>query len=145
MYQLRVKDHFDAAHQLDDYIGKCHNLHGHRWDVEVCLQGKRLGKVNMLIDFSVVKTTMKYIFEGYLDHNYLNESLDERNVTAEFLAKWFYHELDNRLRDPMVEIASVTVWESSECSVTYTYDKESRAADKCLSSAVRIAGVGNDK
>ena len=35
MYELRVKDHFDAAHYIADYKGKCHRMHGHRWEVEV--------------------------------------------------------------------------------------------------------------
>lgn len=121
MYQLKVKGHFDAAHQLDGYAGKCYNLHGHRWDVEVCLQGKKLDKVNMLVDFTQVKTFMKDIFDGYLDHNYLNETLDEGNPTAEFLAEWFYVVLSEQIEvgKSGVELVSVTIWESPECSVTY--------------------------
>ncbi len=35
MYTLKVKSHFDAAHRIRDYKGKCSRTHGHRWDVEV--------------------------------------------------------------------------------------------------------------
>ena len=126
MYQLKVKGHFDAAHQLDDYVGKCHNLHGHRWDVEACLQGKKLDKLNMLIDFSVVKSAMKDIFDLCLDHAYLNESITVRNPTAEFLAQWLYWQLCTWLPVSTVKLVSVTVWESPECSVTYSYDEGSR-------------------
>ena len=30
---------FDASHRLLHYVGKCHNLHGHRWKVEVWIEG----------------------------------------------------------------------------------------------------------
>ncbi len=30
MYQIRVKRHFDAAHALRGYQGKCEALHGRR-------------------------------------------------------------------------------------------------------------------
>ena len=33
MYQVSVEQHFDAAHYLRDYHGKCENLHGHRFKV----------------------------------------------------------------------------------------------------------------
>jgi 6-pyruvoyltetrahydropterin/6-carboxytetrahydropterin synthase len=50
MYRLQVKTHFDAAHRLVDYNGKCNRLHGHRWDVEVGVQGPTLDDRNMLVD-----------------------------------------------------------------------------------------------
>ena len=33
MYQLFVEEHFDAAHYLPNYHGKCERLHGHRFKV----------------------------------------------------------------------------------------------------------------
>ena len=40
MYFIQAEDHFDAAHFLAGYEGKCRNLHGHRWRVvaEVCAE-----------------------------------------------------------------------------------------------------------
>jgi len=35
MYKLRIITDFDAAHQLRGYKGKCENIHGHNWKVEV--------------------------------------------------------------------------------------------------------------
>ena len=34
MFLLNVKAHYDAAHFLRNYKGKCEKLHGHRYDVE---------------------------------------------------------------------------------------------------------------
>ena len=45
MYTLRVKDHFDAAHFLPWHEGKCKNLHGHRWEVEVIIQTGELDEM----------------------------------------------------------------------------------------------------
>lgn len=33
--KIHTSGHFDAAHRLDNYKGKCSNLHGHRWRVVV--------------------------------------------------------------------------------------------------------------
>lgn len=33
MYELIAEGHFDSAHFLHGYDGKCENLHGHRWRV----------------------------------------------------------------------------------------------------------------
>ena len=60
MFKLRVKKHFDSAHCIADYAGKCSRMHGHRWDVEVVLGGEKLDAMNILVDFSEVKKMMKY-------------------------------------------------------------------------------------
>jgi len=43
MYQVSVEAHFDAAHYLRGYGGKCEALHGHRFKVVATL---RAGKLN---------------------------------------------------------------------------------------------------
>lgn len=42
MYQLRTVADFDSAHFLSGYQGKCANIHGHRWHVEVEIQAEHL-------------------------------------------------------------------------------------------------------
>ena len=42
MYYLTVENSFDSAHFLHGYEGKCSNLHGHRWTVEVEVGGEKL-------------------------------------------------------------------------------------------------------
>ncbi len=42
MFTLCVKDSFAAAHRLVGYKGKCEELHGHNFAVEVFLSGHRL-------------------------------------------------------------------------------------------------------
>ena len=42
MYSLKTNSSFDSAHFLAGYEGKCRNLHGHRWTVEVEVGGEKL-------------------------------------------------------------------------------------------------------
>lgn len=121
MYELKVKTHFDAAHRLVDYEGKCNRLHGHRWEVEVCIRGETLDSRGILIDFGEVKKLVKGFVDEKLDHDFLNTRIPERNPTAEFLARWLWEWLANLFVEftPPVELASVEVWESPESSVKY--------------------------
>ena len=128
MYELKVKTHFDAAHQIRDYNGKCSRMHGHRWEVEVRIKGHDLDKTNILIDFSEVKKHLSFITEN-LDHYIINDRLSEPNVTAEFLAKSVFY----GLVETYPGLMSVTVWESPECSVTYR--RSYRGENKATSSS----------
>lgn len=133
MYKLTVQTHFDAAHQLDGYMGKCSRLHGHRWDVEVEFEGRQLDSQNMMVDFVLAKQLIDKCVDQ-LDHFYLNAQLKEAHPTAEFVARWLYKKLSGKLKHvrdvPInhqllgavargVRITSVTVWESPKCGVKY--------------------------
>ena len=39
MYYLKTSAAFDSAHFLKGYEGKCANIHGHRWTIEVSIKG----------------------------------------------------------------------------------------------------------
>lgn len=116
MYELTIRDHFDAAHSIARYPGKCQRKHGHTWEVETVWAGPKLNELNMLVDFVDMKSVTTNLFERDLDHYDLNETLREPQVTAEFLAEWIYRHL---LRPEGVELRKVTVWESSKCGASY--------------------------
>lgn len=42
MYVLKTNSSFDSAHFLSGYKGKCSNIHGHRWKVEIQVKGEKL-------------------------------------------------------------------------------------------------------
>lgn len=114
MYKLTIERRFAAAHYLQNYDGKCANLHGHTWKVVVVLAGEKL--INgMLVDFG----DMKKLLDNMLpDHSCLNE-LYSFNPTAENLARHFY-EILILLPGPIaIMLESVTVWESDTCSARY--------------------------
>jgi 6-pyruvoyltetrahydropterin/6-carboxytetrahydropterin synthase len=116
MFEISVKSHFDAAHRLVGYPGKCNRLHGHRWDVEITLVGEELDGMNMLVDFKEIKDVMNDQLEAF-DHFYLNDLLNTIRPTAEFLAKYMYDQLAGMWTT--VGLQKVTIWESPECKVSY--------------------------
>jgi 6-pyruvoyltetrahydropterin/6-carboxytetrahydropterin synthase len=120
MFVLTVKTHFDAAHKLDDYAGPCHNLHGHRWDVEIGLVGDKLGfPVPMLADFKDVKAMLAWEMQVF-DHKYLNDIIGlGANPTAEFLAQAMFQRLRARV-PPGTQLSFVRIWESPECCIEYS-------------------------
>ncbi len=119
MYELVLKTHFAAAHNLREYHGNCERLHGHNWHIEVRLVGRKLNRLGMLIDFRDAKRLLKQVTDR-LDHNYLNEvpPFDRTNPTTENIARFIFDELAKTLPKG-VRPASVTSWESQGCGVTY--------------------------
>lgn len=71
MYILQAEQSFDSAHFLSGYIGKCANIHGHRWRVIVEVKSDNLvvgGQLDgMVVDFKDIKTDLKDIAD-YYDH-----------------------------------------------------------------------------
>ncbi len=45
----------DTSHRLLHYEGKCANLHGHRWKVEIWMGGEPDPVTKILIDYSIIK------------------------------------------------------------------------------------------
>ena len=125
-FRQQVKAHFDAAHHIRDYQGKCNRPHGHRWEVEVVIEGSKLDERNILVDFGEVKKVLNVVLHD-LDHYYLNEVLDEPNVTAEYLAREVYlrfnHIMASVFEAHELTLHRVNVWESPECCLKY-YQEE---------------------
>lgn len=101
---------FDSAHYLPHYKGKCKNLHGHSFKVDVAVHGTEL-KNGILLDFKELKEKVNTITDSF-DHQCLNNFFE--NPTAEILAKHFYHLIPSVLPDN-VYIKFVRVWESDTC------------------------------
>jgi len=139
MFEIRVIDEFSSAHNLREYRGRCEELHGHNWKVEVVICGSKLDKTGMLLDFKNLKSQLNGVLDT-LDHKYLNDidcfkkinpvrnndSLKEEsgisngvNPTSENIAKFIY----DKLKPGLEGLKTVTVWESSDSSATY-YSEE---------------------
>jgi len=119
MYEIRVETEFAAAHYLREYRGKCENLHGHNWKVEVRFRSDRLDRTGMLMDFKQAREIMHEVV-CRLDHKYLNEieEFKEVNPTTENLARILYKQIGARAPEG-IRVASVTCWESERCGATY--------------------------
>jgi len=118
MYYVSVENHFDAAHFLRGYQGKCENLHGHRYRVAVKLSSMKLNHIGLAYDFSDVKAALKPILDRF-DHTLLNDvpPFDKLNPSAENIARTIYDDLKPEIEGAVLE--SVTVWESPESYAEY--------------------------
>ena len=120
MYRVSVRQHFDAAHYLRGYPGRCEQLHGHRFQAVVTVEAQELDGVGIAFDFTELKRHLRQILERF-DHTCLNDiaPFDKINPSSENIATAIYQELQSRLREEPVSILSIEVWESPESCVTY--------------------------
>ncbi|MBI5641347.1 MAG: 6-carboxytetrahydropterin synthase QueD [Nitrospirae bacterium] len=123
MYELSVEVSFAAAHQLRGYKGKCENMHGHNWRVQISVMAERLNDIDIAIDFHDLKRIAKEVVSP-LDHAYLNDvfPFTEKNPSSENIAKWLYDSLKKKINDDNLRVAAVTVWESDAASASYYED-----------------------
>ena len=120
MFEVSVEQTFAAAHALRNYHGKCENLHGHNFRVQITMQGETLDETGMLVDFVEVKDLMMEVV-GYLDHQSLNDlaPFDVINPSAENIAKYFHDRLAAGLQVGGVRISEVRIWETDTSSAAY--------------------------
>lgn len=122
MFIVSVQAHYDSAHFLRHYKGKCERLHGHRYVVEMALATQELDKSGIAFDFVDVKKHLRELAD-YLDHNNLNDlaPFDTIEPSAENQAKYFYEEMKRRLPPRMAEaIVYARVWETPTQWAQYT-------------------------
>ena len=121
MYQLFVEEHFDAAHYLPNYHGKCEKLHGHRFKVVVRLEAARLDETGLAYDFAQLKQHLREVLIQF-DHTCLNDvpPLDKIGPSSENIATTIYNVLQARLSNSSVKLVNVEVWESPTTGVSYS-------------------------
>jgi len=116
MYSIKVEAGFSSAHNLRGYKGKCEDLHGHNWQVELIVSKEKPDKIGMVMDFRDLKIKLDRVLEK-LDHKYLNNIayFKRVNPTSENIAKYIY----GRLKAGIPALKSVTVWENAASAATY--------------------------
>jgi 6-pyruvoyltetrahydropterin/6-carboxytetrahydropterin synthase len=123
MYTIAIEQHFDAAHFLRGYQGKCESLHGHRYKVVARINASQLDDIGLAYDFSLLKQHLGEILSRF-DHTCLNDvpPFDEINPSSENIAATVYRELKPKLEGEPVTITSIEVWETPQSWVTYSPD-----------------------
>ena len=123
MYGITVEKHFDAAHYLRGYKGKCEEMHGHRYRVVVKIKADKLDDIGLAYDFSDLKRHLKDIIDRF-DHTCLNDvpPFDKINPSSENIAATIYGELREKLSGDPVTLTSVEAWETPHQGVVYTPD-----------------------
>jgi 6-pyruvoyltetrahydropterin/6-carboxytetrahydropterin synthase len=121
MYQLFVEEHFDAAHYLPDYHGKCEKLHGHRFKIVARFEAAKLDETGLAYDFAQLKEHLREILARF-DHTCLNDvsPLNKIGPSSENIAATIYSVLHTRFAKSPVKLVSVEVWESPTAGVAYT-------------------------
>lgn len=104
--KLTLKHHFDSAHILSNYIGKCSNIHGHRWDVVVTMDTEYVNdETGMIIDFGILKNII-----NKFDHCLIISSLKKN------------HELIDLLLSMKFKLKIMTVEPTAENIAEHIYD-----------------------
>lgn len=135
---------FDASHQLVGHFGKCANLHGHTYKVDVVLTGPTVeegSSKGMVVDFYHVKQLAGELIDR-LDHATLLEGsepvfesgvLNTKRVvfgfrtTAENMSKFLTWSLATLLQ-PYARLDLVRLWETptgyAECDYYEIFSQE---------------------
>ncbi len=124
MFELKIVTQFAAAHRLRNFQGKCEQLHGHNWKVEVCIRASQLDPIGLVRDFGEMKAITHEVVNG-LDHHYLNElnPFQEENPSSEHIARYLFEQIGRLVNDDRVLVSRVSVWESDTSCATYWGEK----------------------
>ena len=118
-----IERNFSSAHQLRGYKGKCENLHGHNYKIEIYARGRELDNIGLLVDFVELKAAADEVVT-YLDHRNINElpPFHELQPSAENLAKYVLERVAGRVGDERVQIYKVRCFETPTSVATYQLD-----------------------
>jgi 6-pyruvoyltetrahydropterin/6-carboxytetrahydropterin synthase len=121
MYRISVEGHYDAAHALRGYMGKCENLHGHRFKVVARIRTNELDDIGLAYDFRELRQKLNAVLERF-DHVNVSEipPFDRLNPSSENMARVIFEALAPELSG--VTLDAVEVWESPESCAEYRED-----------------------
>lgn len=130
MFKVSKEFSFDMAHILDGHDGKCQNLHGHTYKLQVEVSGDLVlegAKKGMVVDFTDVKAVVKEAILAPMDHAFIYDTTSEREckiaallnelnsktfgipmrTTAEEMARFMFNCLKDKL-----PISAIRLWET---------------------------------
>ena len=125
-FENRIIRRISSAHFLRDYYGKCENLHGHNYRIEIVVRGGQLNDSEYLVDFSAFKRQVDAFLDAELDHQLINDveffQEGHNNPSSENLARYIALNIEGLLAETPAGLYSVTVWETDvQCATYYPY------------------------
>lgn len=138
--------HFEAAHMLSSYKGKCNNLHGHSYKLRVTVSAGMDEESCMVLDYNTLKQVEKKWVDDVYDHSLLISALPERELAEEALLNWaerfgknyvvlsskstsetIIRDIYSRLREGLAADCfghcnfglKLTLWETEKCFCSY--------------------------
>lgn len=123
MFELKISSGFSSAHALRGYNGKCENIHGHNWQVELIVSSEKLNDTGLAIDFKILKKYLNEIMEA-LDHKFINEIefFKEANPSAENIAMYIYEEFEKKIeliKCRNIIVKKVNVYETASSMASF--------------------------
>lgn len=120
MYIIKKEFSFSASHQIKGLPSDhpCSRLHGHNYRVEVVLSSATLDSVGFVRDYRELSAFKNYLDET-VDHYHLNDVLGDDCVTAEQMARFFYHWCKGK----WPEVCAVRVSETPKTWAEYREDR----------------------
>ena len=120
---------FDAAHRVMRHESKCRNLHGHRYKIELTVEGE-LDTLGRVVDFGVMKEVFGGWVDQHLDHGCVLFDVDESivelcrtngwrffvmdsNPTAENMAELLFKKAEELL--PKLTVVRLRLYETPNC------------------------------
>lgn len=132
---------FCAGHRLVGHEGKCRNLHGHNYVLELYLTGQKQDEIGRILDFKLLKQRVNGWIDENWDHTFVlwkddANGLDairssephriyelEKNPTAENMAIHFLHDIAPKILEGTGASAyRVRLWESEETCAEVNLD-----------------------
>ncbi|MDH2924591.1 preQ(0) biosynthesis protein QueD [Nicoletella semolina] len=139
MFKIAKEFSFDMAHMLDGHDGKCQNLHGHTYKLQVEISGDLHlagAKRGMVMDYADLKAIVKTHILDPMDHAYLYDLHSEKEcriaqllielnskvygiphrTTAEEMAKYMF----NKLEQVGLAVSLIRLWETPTSYCEYS-------------------------
>ncbi|MBM4324824.1 MAG: 6-carboxytetrahydropterin synthase QueD [Deltaproteobacteria bacterium] len=125
MYELMVSSQFSGAHRLRYLHGKCEELHGHNWKIEVSVTSSKLNREGVVIDFKVLKQKVEKVLKT-LDHTFLNDLpyFSGAEPSSENISRYIFDQLKKELKGHGSHLKKVSAWESDTSCATYFGGRE---------------------
>jgi 6-pyruvoyltetrahydropterin/6-carboxytetrahydropterin synthase len=102
---------FEAAHRLPRHKGKCRDIHGHHWEIELACSGPVNKETGMVVDFGEFKSLRDWVDEKF-DHKNLNDFME--TPTAENIAAYILGEFTLWCTSRGLDWKYIKVWESKD-------------------------------
>ena len=131
MIFITRKEHFSASHKLENpalskeknagIFGKCNNLHGHNYYMEVTLCGTPDEESGYVMDLKKLKKILLENVITKVDHSFLNELDIFKGIipTTENMTKVFWEILKDKVNKDNVKLYSIKLYETDKNSVEY--------------------------
>ncbi|AWW35139.1 6-carboxytetrahydropterin synthase QueD [Mannheimia varigena] len=139
MFKIAKEFSFDMAHMLDGHDGKCQNLHGHTYKLQVEVTGDLYesgAKRGMVMDYSDLKAIVKCHILDPMDHAFIYDLHNAREsqvaqllidlkskvygipsrTTAEEMAKYMFEKLEKM----GLPVSLIRLWETPTSYCEYS-------------------------